>query len=241
MKTIRIVIILIILFILYSYIKSLSNIDLSIIFRYCFNNKINIINKEKLDILNSDEKIIIMSNHINATDYLIIVFCIKDYLNNKKLFTVVTYTLLKNIKNIHIQNHLYNLINGIKYDRYFDLHTREDVNHPYHGHNVIRKILKEYDNNNITLLFPGGKCSDTGIHTELRPGCFKMCALNNIKILPITIMFKIINPENKSAKISRFFNNDVTVIVHDIIEGSDWQYLRAQTLSVISNPYLNKI
>ncbi len=239
MKTIKIIIILLILVIIYIYLRSLTYIDASLIFKYVCNNKINIINKEKLDILKSDEKIMIMANHVNVIDYFVVLYCVKDYLNKKKLFTVVTYDLLDMFKNVDTQNYLYyNLFNFIKYDRYCEVHKKEDINHPYHGRNVIKKILNEYDNNNISLIFPSGNCAENGKHTEFRPGCFKMCALNNIKILPLTILYKVLIPEDDTS-FTRYFNNDVTVIVHDTIEGNDFHSLREKTLSTIMEPLNN--
>ena len=207
------------------------------------NMKIKTINTKNINNFNKD-RLIIMSNHMNGTDYIPIAQIFNKFNNNKnkKLYTVVTSKLLSSDENKNI------LTNTIKYfsKSFFQFcnfisYKKKDKNS---GKGVRLKILEEISNNNTILLFPEGMVTKKGIPDSFKPGSFEICKENSISILPISIKYNrnIGVNEGDNTKFIKWFNLEPIIYIHDIINPDNYTNVNdmmQKTLDVIREPLIN--
>lgn len=220
------------------YIKKTVRFNFANFFLNVFNIKIKVHGKDNLK--NYDNyKFIIMSNHVNATDYAIIVHTLNYYTNQqKKIYTIVKHDVLgsKSDRNkisdilCLFKNTLYNKLNFIPY-------KRGDKNS---GEETKNKMLNAINNDNNVLVFPEGECTKSGIPVDFKPGSFKLCSENNIWILPISLKYNQNIGVHRDDKIdiNKWFNISVNIYIHKPIFNNEWEKLKNNVLNIIKNPLI---
>jgi 1-acyl-sn-glycerol-3-phosphate acyltransferase len=106
--------------------------------------------------------------------------------------------------------------------------------------NTQNKMVELLDNNKGIILFPEGKTSYMGVSKDFKPGSFKMCAENNISIIPITIYYSDQISKNGSFVVPNVFNLKVTVHIHKPISNSNWEELRKEAYNKIDGTLKEK-
>lgn len=201
-----------------------------------FNTNIKVYGKKNLKDYNN-LKLVIMSNHHSALDQAIITQVINsNVVSDKKLYTVVKHNMLgdKNDKNYisnilgYFKTPLYSFFNFIPY-------IRGDKNS---GLKIKRKIQKLLSKKNSLLLFPEGETTRDAIPKKFKPGSFRLCAENNIGILPVSLKFdkRVGGNRGDKVKISRWYNANVIVYIHEPIFDNNWEKLSERVLNKIREP-----
>jgi len=203
-----------------------------------FNTNIKVKGIKNLKNFNN-KRIVIMANHINGFDPAPIVYSLTHYTNNKKkIYIVAKHNVFgdeadKNIVSNSlalIKDQMFELLNLIPYER----------NNKKSGDNVKKVMLNKIDDGDTILLFPSGKTTKSGIPSEFKPGSFKMCAENDIWILPITLKFnKKIGLDTKDpVKLEKWFNLHSTIYIHEPIYDNDWEILMDKVYNKIREPLI---
>jgi 1-acyl-sn-glycerol-3-phosphate acyltransferase len=231
-------IIFIILFIIILIIKTLTlNEIINFTINY-FNVNIKAINKNNLNNFNN-KKVIIMSNHYNGLDYGIIINAINNLIRtDKKIFAVAKHNafgdktddnIISNIFGL-FQNRTFNFFNLIPYIR-----GNKDS-----GTLTKNIMLEKISNNHSVLIFPEGETTRTGIPQNFRPGSFKLCADNNIYILPVTLKYDKNIGVNRTEpiNINNWHNTTATIIFHPLIYNKDADILMQQVFNKIREPFI---
>ncbi len=246
MSILKQIILLIVIFIISNILVLIYSIKKKIqIFVLYSNNLINMkiktINTKNINNFTKN-RLIIMSNHHNGTDYLPIAQIFNNLNKNpdKKLYTIVTSTLFNEKQNkgviTNIVNRLgdsmFNFCNFIKYNK-----GNKDS-----GKEVKNKIIELIDNHTI-LIFPEGIVTKKGIPESFKPGSFEICKDNNISILPLTIKYNknIGVNENENTNLSNWFNAEATIYIHDIITPDsciNTNDMMQKTLNIIRSPFI---
>jgi 1-acyl-sn-glycerol-3-phosphate acyltransferase len=234
MKIIIILLVLIILiFIL--IIKTLTLREFLNFAIYYFNIKTKVINKNNLTDFNN-KKIVIMSNHINGLDYGIIINAINNMIvNKKKIYAVAKHNAFGDKNDDNIISNIFGLFKNRTYN-FFNLipYVRGDRK----SGNITKKIMLEKINeNHSVLLFPEGETTRTGIPQSFKPGSFKLCAENNIYVLPITLKYDkhIGVSRTEPININKWHNVTATVIFHPLIYNKDPDILMKHVFDKIRN------
>ena len=203
-----------------------------------FNTNIKVKGIKNLKNFNN-KRIIIMSNHINGYDYAPIVYTLTYYTKNKKkIYGIAKHNVFgdetdKNIVSNSlslIKDQMFNLLNLIPYER----------NNKDSGENVKKIMLEKIDDGDTILVFPEGKPTRSGIPTEFKPGSFRLCAENDIWILPITLNFdKKIGIDTKDpVKLEKWFNLNTTIHIHEAIYDNNWEKLMDKVYNKIREPLI---
>lgn len=203
-----------------------------------FNTQIKVKGINNLKNFNN-KRIIIMSNHINGYDSAPILYALTHYTKNKKkIYVVAKHNVFgdETDKNIIsnslalIKDQMFTLLNLIPYER----------NNRKSGDKVKKLMLEKIDNGDTVLIFPEGSTSKTGIPTQFKPGSFKMCADNDISILPITLEFdkKIGLDTSDPVKLEKWFNLITTIHIHKSIYDKNWQILMDNVFNKIREPLI---
>jgi 1-acyl-sn-glycerol-3-phosphate acyltransferase len=182
-----------------------------------------------------------MANHYTGIDYPIIYHAINYYTNYKKnIYTIVKHNLFgdeidkSTISNLlgFFKNDLYKLLNFIPYIR-----DNKDS-----GNIIKQEMMKIINNNDTILLFPEGTGTKNGIPNNFKSGSFRFCSENNIKILPLTIIFNknIGASRNDNINLNNWFNINAKIIIHEPIYDSNWLNLKNKVFNKIKEPF-NKI
>jgi 1-acyl-sn-glycerol-3-phosphate acyltransferase len=228
-----------ILILIYSIKKGLK--DFTLYVNNLINMKIKTINTKNINNFTKD-RLIIMSNHMNGTDYIPIAQIFNNFNKNKKIYTIVTSTLVSDKVNKNILTNTINLFSEsfLKFCNFIS-YTKKDINS---GQEVRKKIIEEINNNNTILLFPEGKVTKKGIPNSFKPGSFELCKENSISILPISIKYnkKIGVNDGDNANFLEWFNLEPTLYIHDIINPDEYtnvNELMQKTLDVIRKPLIN--
>jgi 1-acyl-sn-glycerol-3-phosphate acyltransferase len=202
-----------------------------------FNIKIKIHGKANLK--NYDNlDIIIMANHLNGIDYSVIYHSIKYY-TKKKIYTVVKHNVLGDTTDKSVISNFLGLFKNQTYSKMnFLPYVRNDKKSGEFIKNQIIKIIKK-DKQKV-MLFPEGKPTRKGIPSELKSGSFRLCADNNIYILPVTIKFnKNIGINTTDPVIlSDWFNLEADVYIHKPVFNKNWQQLQNIVLEKIKKPLI---
>ena len=202
----------------------------------CFNIKIKVHGKNNLKYFDRD-RIIIMSNHYNGIDYGVIKHTINYYTNKKKrIYTIVKHNLFGDKVEKNTISNMLSLMKNDLYNKFEMLPYKK--NNKNSGEIIKKNIIKLINNNNTVLLFPDGTTRKYGIPQEFKPGSFKLCAENNIKILPITLKFNknIGLDKNDSLKLLDWFDLQADIYIHEPIYDPDWQNLRNIVFETIKLP-----
>jgi 1-acyl-sn-glycerol-3-phosphate acyltransferase len=205
-----------------------------------FNIKIKVYGQKNLLNL-TKEKCILMCNHINPIDFAVIKHVVNNYTKQQKnIYTIVKHNLFgdKTDKNMlsnmlgYMKKDLYNKLQFIPYER----------GNKNSGNIIKKKILKIIDKKNTILLFPDGETRKDGIPQDFKPGSFKICASNKIKILPITLKYKENIGINRKdpVNINNWFNVNANIYIHPLIYDDDWDVLRTKVFNTISKPFFNQ-
>jgi 1-acyl-sn-glycerol-3-phosphate acyltransferase len=217
----------------------INNITFVNFFINFFNIKIKVFGRKNLK--DYDKlKLILMSNHMNGIDYAVIVHSINYFTKNKKkIYTIVKHDLLgsKTDKNM-ISNFLGNFKNNIFQKLNFISYKRDNKNS---GNIVKNKMLTILKDSNI-LLFPEGECTRSGIPKDFKSGSFRLCAENNIWILPISLTFnkKIGVNRTDPVDIKKWFDVDANIYIHKPIFNKDWEKLKNDVFNEIKKPMTYK-
>ena len=200
-----------------------------------FNINIKIKNKKNLDIFNKTNKVIIMANHINGLDYGIIHSIINS---NKKIYAVAKHNAFGDKTDANIISNILGLFKNNTY-KFFKLIPYVRGNKDS-GNEVKQNMLEVINNGDTVLLFPEGETTRSGIPVSFKPGSFKLCAENNISILPITIKYdkKIGVNRTDPIDINKWHNVTATAIVHPMIINTDPDQLQEQVFQTIRKPLL---
>jgi 1-acyl-sn-glycerol-3-phosphate acyltransferase len=192
------------------------------------NNKINVIgNVPKLD-----KPCIIMANHYNFNDYVVIKKALQIH------FNVIAKSDIMSENNFcpglgQLESLLFNSFHIIPYQR----------GNRCNGMLIKEKIKEQIANGNNVLIFPEGTTHRNGIPKEFKKGIFHLCHDNHIPILPLTLVFdKDIGLEKQdSFNIFNIFDVNATLHVHDIIQESDnMESLRKKVFNIIKSPFENQ-
>lgn len=229
--------ILIFLFILI-LLYCIQYVNLKIIYNILFylgNIKINIKNSENLKYIN--ERVIIMSNHYCPCDVGPISY-IFNKITKKQIYTVSRQNIFSDKNNGNMISKFLSLFDSKKF---FKLISYEKGNKKS-GKKVKEKMVEIINNNDTVILFPEGDISRKGISSEFKPGSFKMCSENNIKILPITLDYnkRIGRYNNEIFNIFKWYNTEVTITIHKPIYNEDPEILQKITYNTIVNPLIQK-
>lgn len=220
------------------FIKKTIKCTLPNFFVNFFNMKIKVYGKKNLQNYNK-LNLVIMSNHLNATDYAIIIHVLNYYTKqNKKIYTIAKIdafgskddnNIISNFLSMYKKT-LFKKLNLISYKR----------GDKQSGEETKKNMLKTINNNNNILIFPEGECSRSGIPKDFKPGSFKMCSENNIWILPITLKYKQNIGVNRTDKIeiNKWFNISVNMYIHSPIYNNNWEVLKNNVLNIISKPLI---
>jgi 1-acyl-sn-glycerol-3-phosphate acyltransferase len=200
-----------------------------------FNIKIRVHGKENLK--NYDNlDIVIMANHLNGVDFGVIYHAIKYY-TNKKIYTIVKHNVLGDKTDKSMVSNMLALFRNQTYDKLnFLPYVR---NNKESGEIIKNKMLDIIKNKKHTImLFPEGKPTRKGVPSELKSGSFRLCADNNIHVLPVTIKFdKPIGIDTKDpVDLSKWFNLVADIYIHKPIYNEDWFELKNQVLYRIKKP-----
>jgi len=211
-----ILIIIIIILLLFFIIKTIKVFEVNNLLLNYFNIKIKIKGSYNLKDYNK-KPVIIMANHINGIDYSIIYKVIHDLNNNKNIYAVTKHNVFgdKNDDNIIsnilalFKNDLYKFLNFILYER----------GNKKSGELTKKKMLEVLNKNNSVILFPEGETNKTNTLKNFKPGSFKLCADNNIYVLPITLKYnKNIGVDRTEAiNINKWYNVSAIVNIHPMI------------------------
>jgi len=234
LKTTVILLIVIIILRIIIYLISLENVITIAV--NLFNMKINVKNSKYLKNFNK-ENYIIMANHYNASDYVAIIHAIKTIINtDKQIFAVAKYNAFNDKTDDNIISDIFGLFNN-KMFNFFNL-ISYIRNNRESGEKVKQNILKIIKNNHI-LIFPDGEAIKTGKPTSFKSGSFRLCADNNIPILPITLIYKqnIGVARNEKIELSKLFNLDVDIIIHKPVKSNNWNYLKNYVFNKINEPF----
>lgn len=215
-----------------------SNVDSIVNFSLnFFNIKIKLHGKHNLNYYNNLD-IIIMANHLNGIDYGVIYHSIKYY-TKKKIFTVVKHNVLGDSNDKSIVSNFLGLFKEQTYSKMnFLPYIRNNKNSGDIIKNKIIKIIKK-DKHSV-MLFPEGKPTRQGIPKELKSGSFRLCAENNIHILPVTIKFNKnigINTEDPVV-LSDWFDLVADVYIHKPIFNKNWKTLQDIVLYKLKKPLI---
>ena len=194
-----------------------------------FNFKIKIKNPENLKYIN--ERVIIMGNHYSPCDSGIIMY-IFNKITNKKIYSVSKHNIFGDKTDTSTLSNFLSLFKGLY--NFFNLIPYEKGN-KQSGEEVKNKMLRVVNENNTVIIFPEGTTSRKGIPSEFKPGSFKMCAENSIKIIPITLEYdkRIGMGQNDQFDINTWFNTGVTITIHKPIYDKDPEILQKQVHSTI--------
>ena len=204
-----------------------------------FNTNIKVKGTKNLKNFNN-KRIVIMANHLNGYDYAPIFYALTHYTRNKKkIYAVAKHNVFgdptdKNIVSNSlslIKDQMFSLLNIIPYER----------NNKESGENVKKMMLDKIDDGDTILLFPEGKPTRTGIPTEFKSGSFRLCAENQIEILPITIEFdkKIGINTTEPVKLEKWFNLQAIIHIHEPIYDNNWEILMEKVFNKIREPLIN--
>lgn len=200
-----------------------------------FNIKIKIHGKSNLK--NYDNlDIIIMANHLNGIDYSVVYHSIKYY-TKKNIYTVVKHNVLGDTNDKSVVSNFLGLFKDQTYSKMkFLPYIRNNNKSGENIKNQIIKIIKK-DKQKV-MLFPEGKPTRKGIPSELKSGSFRLCADNNIYILPVTIKFnKNIGIDTADPVIlSDWFNLEADVYIHKPVFNKNWHQLQNIVLDKIKKP-----
>ncbi len=204
------------------------------------NIKIKTINTKYINNFTKD-RLIIMSNHMNGSDYIPIAQVFNNLNKNKKIYTIVTSKLVSAEENKNILTNTINMF-GNSFFKFcnFISYTKRDKES---GQKVKELMLEEINNNNTILVFPEGIVTKNGIPTSFKPGSFELCKEHSISILPISIKYttNIGVNEGDNTKFMDWFNLEPTLYIHDIINPDKFtnvNELMQKTLDVIRKPLI---
>ena len=157
---------------------------------------------------------IIMSNHYNITDFLILnsIFDNTYTICKDDLFVEVEHMKIYKYIKKYFDNLVIKPNNLIKYKR----------GDKISGENVKKKIRYLISKGKNVILFPEGTSSRTGnSKKELKKGIFKLCEDYNIDITPVTLKYsKDIGIDiNDTFTINTLCNFNCDVIIHDSPKG----------------------
>lgn len=233
-KISMIIIVILICFTLIAYFITLPQFINCVLI--LFNINIKVIGSNNLKDYNK-ENYIIMANHYNAPDYTIIHHTINSLVkSNKKIYSVAKHNIFGDKTDASILSYILSLFgdNMINFLNLI-LYMRGDKNS---GINTKQIILEKIKKNNI-LIFPDGETVKTGKPKFFKPGSFKLCVENNIKILPVTIIYNkdISVSKNEKINVNNFYNLIATVYIHEPVYNRDWEQLRSVVFNTISKPF----
>ena len=233
---IKIFVILICFILLFYYLKQdpYNFIQLLIII---FNINIEIKGEENLKYLNN--RVLIMSNHHDPCDYNILYYYLKN-ITNKKIYTVTKFKIFGDPSDKNIISNIMGLFKK-EFCNYFQFIPYDNTN-KYNGLETQNKIVEKINENNTVIIFPEGKISRLGLSKEFKPGSFKMCANNNISIIPITIYYnkRVGYDINNKYNVFNLINSIVTLEIHKPIYDQNWEILRTKVYNTIIDPLKNK-
>jgi 1-acyl-sn-glycerol-3-phosphate acyltransferase len=220
---------IIIIFLLYYLGRNIEFETIIAILTKLFNFKIKIKNPENLK--HVDDRVIFMSNHYSISDAVLIMYIINK-VSDKKIYFVSKHNIFgdKNdtsaLSNfLSLFKGLYNFCNIIPYEK----------GNKQSGEKVKNRMRDIVNQNNTVILFPEGTTSRLGIPSEFKPGSFKMCAENSIKIIPLTLEYdkRIGMNQFDNFDILSLINSGVTITIHKPIYNKDPLILQQQVYHAI--------
>jgi 1-acyl-sn-glycerol-3-phosphate acyltransferase len=113
----------------------------------------------------------------------------------------------------------------------------------YSGEKVKKLMLEKINEGDTILLFPEGTTSRSGIPTNFKPGSFRMCAENDVEILPITLEFdRNIGLDTKDpVKLSDWFKLNPTIYIHKPVYDKNWEILMEKVYNAIREPLIKNL
>ena len=193
---------------LFVYYLNISDYLMRFLFNLTLKN-FNIQINTNIDNYNDYNSLIIVSNHYNMTDYLILNSL---FLNN---YTIVKDDLFSDsLKNTSFLEKIYLYLDkyiskGVKLIKY----KRNDKNSGIIVKNTIVDYIKQRRN---IIVFPEGTSSRSGKPLEFKNGLFKLAQEKHIDILPITLKYEKNIGLNKEDKfnLNDLFNINCHIYVH---------------------------
>jgi len=228
-------IIMVIMLILYTFSNGNFN-NLLNTYINGFNIKIRVYGRKNLNNL-IKEKCIIMCNHLNGIDFAIVKHIINYYTRQQKnVYTIVKHNLFGDKTDKNMLSHMLGFIKSDLYDKLrFIPYERGNKDS---GDIIKKKIIKTVNKKNTILLFPDGETRKDGIPCDFKPGSFRICAENKIKILPITLKYKenIGIGRKDPVNIDKWFNVNACIYIHPLIYDDEWDVLRTKVFETIKKP-----
>ena len=237
LKILKYIIVIIILIIIIIIKIIIINLFINFALNF-FNTNIKVY---KLNNLNKYKKLklIIMSNHLCGLDYGVIIHTINFHTNyHKKIHTIVKHNVFGDKTDASIVSNCLGLFKDRTYDFFnFIPYVRDDKDS---GEKIKKQMLKVINDYSTILLFPEGTSTRSGIPTEFKSGSFRLCAENNIAILPVTLKYdtKIgVNREDK-VDLNSWFNTNVKMYIHEPIFNNNWMTLKENVFNKIREPLI---
>ena len=176
---------------------------------------------------------IIISNHQNATDLIIINYlfdkincvCKSNIICDEDL--PIYFRFIK-----YIEKTFFKSFRFIPYER----GNKENGE-------VVKKTMKEIiERNKNVLVFPEGHTTKSGIPQDFKNGLFRNASENSIPVIPISLKYNKPVGINKEDKIDPFvwFNYEVEVFIHPIQTNKNWEKLKQDCLKLVREPILEK-
>lgn len=187
------------------------------------NMKVNIINNNNIDL--NQKPFVIISNHYALVD------------------TYVIYSLGIKIKSIAKQDMLKEIgldLSEEKVDKIADKmgvipYVRNNIDS---GLVVKQKILKEYFiNNTSVIVYAEGTSTRNGKPQNFKNGLFRLCADNNMRILPITLRYDRNLGSNRTDKFNynNIMNANCDLHIHPIQQDNNWIKLKQKVFGYVTS------
>ena len=189
--------------------------------------------------LPDDKRLLIMSNHYDGLDFLVI-----RSLFQTKVQTVVKADLVGNPKDnnmllsllYYVKSTLIKSCGFIPYKR----GDRED------GALVKNNIVDKLQNGTHILIFPEGTTTKNGVPQGFKNGIFHLAIHNELTILPVTLKYALDIgwAEGESVNLFKWFDNHVDVYIHPLVDcgkEADFQTLKDKVFNTICEPVIKKV
>jgi len=178
---------------------------------------------------------IIMSNHFDAIDFIIIA---RLFYKNT-LYTVIKHDLAgaEGSDKILVQKMLSHMKDMFYASCNFIAYIRNQRESGAEVKNSIVGRLRQPATN--ILLFPDGGSTPNGRPVKFKNGIFHLAADNQVPIIPLTIIYKKMNSIGGPRKLNLlgWFDQDVCIHIHAKQSNSDFNALKESVFTAINSPF----
>lgn len=229
--------ILLSLYPIYKFLKYIFNVGnfINLMMKMMRMNN-NIHNKDNIMNINN-EKVIIMANHYNGCDYGVIYKTFTPF-TKKNIYTIAKSNAIGGSEEKNLLNNFLGLFRNYFFKTFKLIPL--DRGNKNSGTFVKNEILKKINENDTILIFPEGTTTRNGKPKQFRKGIFELCAIEKIKVIPVTIKYnKDIGLDyGYPLKFSEWYNVSADVYIHDEIYDPNVDTFMEKVFDKISEPYI---